>query len=66
MTEKGPSRWDEGEFPDAPLLLSPKTIHQDHSKVPAPTSRLPLTILAMAQEPSPAGHQSAGPIAVVS
>lgn len=28
MTEQGPGRWDEGEFPDAPSLLSPKTTHR--------------------------------------
>lgn len=28
MTEQGPGRWDEREFPDAPSLLSPKTTHR--------------------------------------
>lgn len=28
MTEQGPGRWDEREFPDAPPLLSPKITHR--------------------------------------
>lgn len=28
MTEQGPGRWDEREFPDGPLLLSPKPTHR--------------------------------------